>query len=121
HHAHNFLANRPPPVVAFHSGSGSEAKNWPLENWIQLGDQLLNRKDFTGSLLIVSGEADQDRSQQLASIWKRPRVRFATNQPLPDLAAILENTMFLGHDSGISHLAAAAGANCLLLFGPTDP
>jgi len=34
---------------------------------------------------------------------------------------VLENTIFLGHDSGISHLAAAAGANCILLFGPTDP
>jgi ADP-heptose:LPS heptosyltransferase len=27
----------------------------------------------------------------------------------------------MGHDSGISHLAAAAGAPCVLLFGPTDP
>jgi heptosyltransferase-3 len=41
--------------------------------------------------------------------------------PLPHLAAVLEQTTFLGHDSGISHLAAAAGANCILLFGPTDP
>jgi heptosyltransferase-2 len=41
--------------------------------------------------------------------------------PLPDLAALLENTIFVGHDSGISHLAAAAGAKCVLLFGPTDP
>jgi heptosyltransferase-2 len=41
--------------------------------------------------------------------------------PLPRLAAVLENTIFVGHDSGISHLAAAAGANCILLFGPTDP
>ena len=29
--------------------------------------------------------------------------------------------MFVGHDSGIAHLAAAAGANCVLLFGPTNP
>jgi heptosyltransferase III len=29
--------------------------------------------------------------------------------------------MFIGHDSGISHLAAAAGAPCILLFGPTNP
>ena len=29
--------------------------------------------------------------------------------------------LFLGHDSGISHLAAAVGVRCLLLFGPTDP
>jgi heptosyltransferase III len=34
---------------------------------------------------------------------------------------VLEHAVFIGHDSGISHLAAAAGANCILLFGPTDP
>jgi heptosyltransferase-2 len=42
--------------------------------------------------------------------------------PLPELAAILQRVrLFLGHDSGISHIAAAAGAPSLLLFGPTDP
>jgi heptosyltransferase-2 len=34
---------------------------------------------------------------------------------------VLEHSIFIGHDSGISHLAAAARANCILLFGPTDP
>ena len=29
--------------------------------------------------------------------------------------------LFLGHDSGISHLAAACGLPAVLLFGPTDP
>jgi heptosyltransferase-2 len=34
---------------------------------------------------------------------------------------VLERCVFIGHDSGISHLAAAAGADCILLFGPTNP
>jgi heptosyltransferase-2 len=34
---------------------------------------------------------------------------------------LLERTIFIGHDSGISHIAAATGAPCVLLFGPTDP
>src|SRR5207248_2004418 len=53
--------------------------------------------------------------------WKDRGVWFAKNLALPHLAAVLEPTIFVGHDSGISHLAAAAGANCILLFGPTDP
>jgi heptosyltransferase-2 len=53
--------------------------------------------------------------------WKNRDVRFAKNLPLPQLAAVLERSIFIGHDSGISHLAAAAGANCILLFGPTNP
>jgi heptosyltransferase-3 len=50
-----------------------------------------------------------------------PQVRFAHALPLPQLAALLEQSTFIGHDSGISHLAAAAEARCYLLFGPTDP
>ncbi len=48
-------------------------------------------------------------------------MRFAKNLPLPQLAGVVERSIFIGHDSGISHLAAAAGANCILLFGPTNP
>jgi heptosyltransferase-2 len=109
------------PVVAFHPGSGSERKNWPLENWIHIGNHLLDSADFRGSLVVVSGEADEDRVRQLRAIWKNERVRFAANFPLPELAALFQDAIFLGHDSGISHLSAAVGANCILLFGPTDP
>ena len=107
------------PIVAFHPGSGSEQKNWPIENWLELGNRLL--ANFSGSLIAISGEADEPRMRRLASICQNPRVRLAKNLLLTDLAALLANTIFLGHDSGISHLAAAAGARCILLFGPTDP
>ena len=119
HRARELFAGLAAPVVAFHPGSGSEKKNWSLQNWIELGNHLLG--NFDGSLLIVSGEADEDQTRQLESIWQNPRVRFAKHLPLPDLPALLERTIFVGHDSGISHLAAATGAKCILLFGPTDP
>ena len=114
-----FLDGLVAPVLALHPGSGSERKNWPLQDWIGLGNHFL--KNSAGSLIIVSGEADETQIRELQSIWQADRVRFARNLPLTDLAAVLENTIFVGHDSGISHLAAAAGANCILLFGPTDP
>jgi heptosyltransferase-2 len=73
------------------------------------------------SPIVVSGEADEAQIAQLEHAWKECDVRFAKDLRLPHLAAVLEHTVFVGHDSGISHLAAAAGANCILLFGPTDP
>jgi heptosyltransferase-2 len=121
HAAAEFLGDHASPIIAFHPGSGSEKKNWPLENWIDFGNHLLSQKDFGGSIMIVCGEADEDQVARLESIWANRRVRFAKSLPLPHLAALLENAIFVGHDSGISHLAAAAGANCILLFGPTDP
>lgn len=121
HLASEFLHACVEPIVVLHPGSGSEKKNWPLANWIELGNDLLGAESFGGSIVIVAGEADAAQVGQLETTWRTGRVRFAKNLPLPLLAAILDQTVFIGHDSGISHLAAAAGAHCILLFGPTDP
>ena len=106
------------PTIVLHPGSGSETKNWPIENWIKLGDALIAEGR---ELLTVAGEADTVRADKLKSAWTGKAVRFAENLPLPHLAALLEATTFIGHDSGISHIAAAVNARCLLLFGSTDP
>ena len=118
--AREFLASVPPPIIAIHPGSGSHEKNWPLENWIGLFSPRSRFADLE-RLVVISGEADEAQIDQLEREWKNRDVRFARNLPLPRLAAVLERSIFIGHDSGISHLAAAAGANCILLFGPTDP
>jgi len=118
--AREFLASVPQPMIAIHPGSGSHKKNWPLENWIALFSQGSRFTDLE-RVLVISGEADEAQTEQLEREWKNRDVRFARNLPLPYLAAVLERSIFIGHDSGISHLAAGAGANCILLFGPTDP
>ena len=128
--ARQFLQNLQQPILAIHPGSGSPEKNWPLKNWIALfsprnGFPLAEDKSGQArklpSLIVISGEADKAETEALEREWKNREVRFAKNLPLPHLAAVLERSIFIGHDSGISHLAAAAGANCVLLFGSTDP
>lgn len=106
------------PHIALHPGSGSETKNWPIENWKRLGDLLLSSGHH---LLVIEGEADEARVAILTAAWRGKPVRFANNLSLPQLAALLEGSFFIGHDSGISHIAAAVGARCILLFGWTDP
>jgi heptosyltransferase III len=118
--AREFLAPARQPVIAIHPGSGSREKNWPLENWIDLFSGG-NRSAKLAGAVVISGEADDPQAAQLEREWKHRQVRFARNLPLPRLAAVLERSVFIGHDSGISHLAAAAGARCILLFGPTNP
>jgi ADP-heptose:LPS heptosyltransferase len=124
--AGDFVRDLPRPILAIHPGSGSELKNWPVENWIQIGTDWLGGTKSSPknhpSLIVVAGEADERSRTRLEHEWQqRPNVRFANDLPLPELAAVLEHSIFIGHDSGISHLAAAAGADCILLFGPTDP
>jgi ADP-heptose:LPS heptosyltransferase len=104
---------RSPLKVAIHPGSGSPTKNWPIERWRQLA-RWLNDEDRV-ELLIVSGEAERD---DLLADFGRP----LRNRSLLELAGELKGAaLFLGHDSGVGHLAAALGLPCVLLFGPTDP
>lgn len=106
------------PMVAIHPGSGSPMKNWPREEWAALGPQL--SRDHT--ILLLGGEADQPQVDFLKEKWRDLPVRTILNQPLPLVASLLGHcAFFVGHDSGISHLAAATGIPCLLLFGHTDP
>jgi heptosyltransferase-3 len=120
--ARRFLENCERPILALHPGSGSQKKNWPIENWIELAKTSLNAEALFRTLIFVSGEADENEMARLPTLFEhKPQVRFAHQLPLPELAAVLEQSTFIGHDSGISHLAAAAGARCLILFGPTDP
>jgi len=118
--AREFLASMPRPIIAIHPGSGSHEKNWPLDKWIGLFSRANGFAELE-HLLVILGEAEQAQTDQLQREWENRGVRFAKNLPLPRLAAVLEHAMFIGHDSGISHLAAAVGSNCILLFGPTNP
>lgn len=116
--ATKFLAPLRQEVIALHPGSGSPGKNWPKENWLELGKRL---HEAGHNLLLVGGEADGPILDFLQQHWQFS-VTLARDLPLPHLAAVFAKcSLFVGHDSGVSHLAAASGVRCVLLFGPTDP
>jgi heptosyltransferase-3 len=105
-------------LLALHPGSGSERKNWPETNWAKLLQHLADSTDL--DLLLVGGEAEGERLQRLAAALPPARSRVAQSLPLAELAHRLANCRaFVGHDSGISHLAAAMGLPGLVLWGET--
>jgi heptosyltransferase-2 len=107
-----------PSIVALHPGSGSDRKNWPEESWAGLLQQLINRSPI--HLLMVGGEAEGERLQRLSAALPPERVRIAQSLPLAELARHLQGcAAFVGHDSGISHLAAALSVPGLVLWGDT--
>lgn len=100
-------------VVAWHPGSGGAYKLWPMPGWQQVM-HWATAQGVPG--LLIRGPAEP------ASTGSLPPWPCATEMPLPVLAAILARCqVVVGHDSGISHLAAAVGTPTLALFGPTDP
>ena len=119
--AEQFLAGCDGPLIALHPGSGSPRKNWPIASWQALGERLAQMEPQP-TLLLVGGEADYSRLAALQNAWTGLPVRLARDLPLVHLAAILGRCrLFIGHDSGISHMAAAVETPSVLMFGETDP
>jgi len=105
-------------IIALHPGSGSETKNWPEAKWAELLRHLFNATDL--NLLLIGGEAEGGRLRRLAAAFASPRITVAQSLPLADLAARLQSCIaFVGHDSGITHLAAAVGLPTLVLWADT--
>ena len=104
-------------VVLHPSGGRSELKQWPIERFVELADNMVEK---CGANILVIGGAEEEwmnlRFRESASV-KRAVGLFTLNQ----LAAIFSQTrVFVGGDSGIMHLAAAAGAPVVGIFGPTS-
>jgi len=106
------------PTLALHPGSGSEKKNWPENKWADLLQHLVHHTD--SHLLLIGGEAEGERLQRLAAALPITRTKVAQSLPLADLARLIQQCdAFIGHDSGISHLAAALGLPGVVLWGNT--
>lgn len=117
----NLKAQRHGVDLAVHLGSGSSRKNWPWERWRRLVERL-QAEGLVRRIALVAGDADEMPTRAFLSGWHGSKVDVWDRLPLRELARRLAGCMaFFGHDSGISHLAAAAGAPVLALFGPTSP
>lgn len=100
------------PAIAIHPGSGSNRKNWPFERFLMVAD-LFRTAGF--SVCWFSGEAEKNSSMP-------PTDTHYHHPPLSEAAAHLSQcSLYLGNDSGFSHLAAAAGCPSVVLFGSSDP
>jgi ADP-heptose:LPS heptosyltransferase len=112
-----------PPVLAVGPTANWKAKMWPPEYF---GD-LIKRLTAPGGILpggrVAIFGRDDERPQALRlidAIDPQQRIDLVGHLDLLDVAACLERSRFyVGNDSGLMHLAAAAGVPTLGLFGPT--
>ncbi len=107
-------------MIAVQAGGGSASKRWPVGCFLETARQLLQNR--AARLLVVEGPAETGLGGTLAMALPASSVVIASCLPLDRLAAILSLCQaYLGNDSGISHLAAALGLPCVVIFGPTAP
>jgi len=101
-------------LLLIHPGSGGKAKIWPLSRYLEILRRLGDR-GFRGAVVTGDAESDMDRffrDRILPAGWVRLK-----NPSLDALAGLLSvSRLYIGNDSGITHLAAACGAEVIALF-----
>jgi glycosyl transferase family 9 (putative heptosyltransferase) len=99
-----------------HPGAGARGKRWPVGSLARVIRDVVGA---TGCQVVLhQGPADEDAVGELVSAAGLPMLR-VLEPPLSLLAGVLrEAGAYLGADSGVSHLAAAAGAPAVILFAP---
>lgn len=107
-------------LVALHPGSGGQRKRWPAEGFSDLAERATAM--WGAAVLLLSGPADEEAFAAVRSGAPRARIIPLKDLPLREAASILALcSVFVGSDSGITHLSAAVGTPTVALFGPTDP
>jgi ADP-heptose:LPS heptosyltransferase len=102
-------------VLLVAPGSGAREKNWPVRSFAAVADWWRARE---GEALVILGPVEEDRGQFELLLRQ---YKTARNLTLAELAALIaRGDLFLGNDSGITHLAAALGTPTLALFGPSN-
>lgn len=104
-----------PRDLVFHPGSGSKKKNLPPEFWVEIATAFM-KKGFRRTAVLIGPAEDASLpfyEQRLegsnAEIILRPETE--------KLLSILKGaSLYLGHDSGITHLAAMLGTPTIALF-----
>ena len=110
----NRLAGAPLLVMA--PGSGAREKNWPEAHYLKVAQWW--RQQFGGKVVVVVGPVEAER-RGLEHLLTSCTV--ASGLDLAQLAALLASCeVYVGNDSGVSHLAGAVGARTVAIFGPTD-
>ncbi len=97
--------------VVLHPSSGSHKKNPDLELFLEL-EEFLKGRGF--EIVYLIGEAD---------LWLEDKVDnyVKSLDPLWIAKAIKSAQLYVGLDSGISHLASYVGVPSVVIYGPTDP
>lgn len=97
-------------------GTKFNVNDWSNQNWQALLGQL-SRKYADYGLVLLGSHDEFNRSQDLCKSWSGPSLNLCGKiSPRCASAIIKRASIFLGHDSGPMHLAAAAGIPCVVVF-----
>jgi ADP-heptose:LPS heptosyltransferase len=114
------------PLIIIHPGGASNPletnvqKQWPSERFVRLGNYLA--REYNARIVLVGAEADKELVTAVSGMMSNPSVNLAGQLSLGEIGALCEVAdLYVGNDTGPTHVAAAVGCPTLAIFGPSDP
>ena len=106
------------PRIVIHATASAAAKSWPAERFIELADRL--HAEFQAHVHFVGGPSDRVLLETIAAGAARIHA-YHCSLKLPEVVALIARcTLFIGNDSGLSHIAAAVGTRLVVIWGPAS-
>jgi ADP-heptose:LPS heptosyltransferase len=107
------------PCIVVHPGAGKTENVWAPANFAEVVNRLAEGVPI--DVFVVEGPRDAEHVE-LFGRSVRTAHNVLSGRTIGEIAAILNRAdLVLCNDTGVMHVACAAGANTLAVFGPTDP
>jgi heptosyltransferase-2 len=114
------------PLVILHPGGGTnpaypdERKRWPPERFARLANHLARR--YQAKILVVGDEIDKPYAAALVGMVSGALLNLAGRTTLGELGALGEvASLYVGNDTGTTHVAAAVGCPVIAIYGVDAP
>lgn len=121
------------PAGGRNPGMALDIKRWPPENFAGLGNRLsqnlrvgahghapLQRPDIP--FILIGGPGDQAIIDAVSNRLETPPITLVGALSFGQIAALAADALvYVGNDTGLTHLAAASGAKTVMILGPSDP
>jgi len=106
-------------LLGLGTGANAEKKIWPKEKYLSLVEKAGN--DFD-AVIFLGDNRDKEHSNYISSRTDVPCINLCGKTSILEAVAILQCLeFFVGNDSGLGHLASAAGIPTLTVFGTGEP
>ena len=114
------------PLAILHPGGGQGApfeddlRHWPMERFVLLGNHIMRKHN--ACLVVVGSEHDRKTAESIVGMMSDKAVSWAGKITLGELGALCGLAdLYVGNDTGPTHISVAMGCATVAIYGPTDP
>lgn len=114
------------PYILAHPGGGSnpgmqmDSKRYPLDSFAQVLNRVAGAT--SAQVILIGGPKDSEMAQAVENQLSVESVSLVGELTFTEIGALAEKSLlYIGNDTGLTHIASAVGAKTVMIMGPTDP